>query len=154
MNFGNRSEKNRQSKVKIRVQGQVEEKEERSDRNQPKVLVGSVRLPQVFGNSITMISKDSNRMSYNLKQAMTDYGIDKGLERKEAVDNIFRSVIKRPKMYIRMETTHNISIRPSNDEDHMTSQAEITQDNNNATKQNRSSKSCPRTVDAERNSQR
>lgn len=131
----------------------LEEKEERSDRNQPKVLVSSVRLPQVFGNSHTSVTKDSNRMSYNFKQVMTDYGIDKPLERKEAYDGYFLNKIKRPAKYGRVDTTMNCSVRPTFEEDPMASQSEINPEAAQA-KKGRSSKSCPRQFTIEKTTQR
>lgn len=147
LGFAGRSDKGRQSKSKMRFL-LLEEKDERSDRNQPKVLASSVRLPQVFGNSHGAAAKDSTRMSYNFKQVMTDYGIDKPLDRKEPFEGYFINKIKRPAKYPRVDPTVNSSVRPAPDEDPAASQTDLGPDPARP-KKGRASKSCPRqlTVD-------
>ena len=124
-----------------RTQTGTEEREDRSDRNQPKVLSGSIKLPQVFGYSGG--TKESNRMSYNFKYCVNELALDKNLDKVESNEAIFLSVIRRPRMYSKMENYLAINKHPTLES---AQDKEFTLNEEPKVKRERTSKSCPRPV--------
>lgn len=127
----------------------LEEKDERSDRNQPKILTGSIKLPQVFGYPGG--NKESNRVSYNFKYAVNELGLDKNLDKVEGNDAIFLGVIRRPRVYNKMESYLGINKNPTFEP---APDREITFHEPTKPRQERSSKSCPRPVVGEKPAQK
>lgn len=130
-------------------QNSPEEREDKSDRNQPKILAGSIRLPQVFG--YTGGHKELARMSYNFKYTVNDLGLDKNIEKIEVNDALFLNVIRRPRVYSKIETmatANRTSTVESAIERETTKVEKMTQT------RDRDSKSCPRPVNLEKTSSR
>lgn len=88
--------------------------EDRSERGQPKILTGSVRLPQVSGTYGHAQSKDMtlSKAFFSTKSSTAEaLNNDKMCERNETGDALFMSVVKRPRMYPKLESQMIATIR-------------------------------------------
>lgn len=86
--------------------------EDRSERGQPKILVSSVRLPQVSGTYPHGPSKEILPVKpiVTMKSPVAEVNmVEKTCDRNETGDAMFLSVVKRPRMYPKLEN-HMISI--------------------------------------------
>lgn len=119
----------------------LEEREDKSDRYQPKILAGSIRLPQVFG--YTNGHKELARMSYNFKYTVNDLGLDRNKEKIEINDVLFLNVIKRPRVYSKIETI-GVGNRTSTVES--TIERESVRTKQHGQVRERTSKSCPKPI--------
>ena len=82
-----------------RLPGLLDDKEEKG---QPKVLTGNIRLPQVFNHGFQ--AKDFSRMSYNFKHIVGEIGLDRHMDNTDGSESHFLNIIKRPKMYGKIES--------------------------------------------------
>lgn len=90
-------------------------------------------------------------MSYNFKYCVNDLVLDKNHEKPEGNDAIFLSVIRRPKMYNKMESYLAINKHPTLES---MQDRETTLNHSTKPKRERSSKSCPRPVNLEKTGQK
>lgn len=122
-----------------------EEREEKSDRNQPKILSGSIRLPQVFGYIGS--TKEMGRMSYNFKYAVNELAMDRNVDKHEANDTLFMNVIKRPRVYAKIEGMVAPSKTPTVE---TAFERDLGKVDLSSQKRERHSKSCPKPVNFDR----
>ena len=122
-------------------QGYMDDREDKSDRNPPKILSGSIKLPQVFGYAGA--TREGPRMSYNFKYTVNELAVDRNFEKMEINETPFLSVIRRPRMYGRIESMV-LGNRPGNTEQAL--ESETNKKDGLKAKRERSSKSCPRPV--------
>lgn len=80
--------------------------DDRSERGQPRILVSSVRLPQVSGTYSHGQAKENGSIKpvVALKQPAVEVNVmEKNGDRNETGDAMFLSVVKRPRMYPKLD---------------------------------------------------
>jgi hypothetical protein len=128
-----------------RIPSTHDEREDKSERNHPKILSGTIKLPQVFGYMGS--TKEMGRMSYNFKYAVSELCGDRNLDKHEGNDALFMNVIRRPRVYTKIEGMAAPSKTPTVE---TALDRDLAKPDLGSQKRERHSKSCPKPVNLDK----